>query len=109
MRREMVTSGLLKFNDCPENYGKSSFLAVVNELELNSREEFDLLTKWLRPQSTEPAKMMRAAHARDTAAGLHMAWQRLEDSYGSPEVIKHALFKRIEDFPKMSNRDNQLL
>lgn len=38
-----------------------------------------------------------------------MVWQWLEDSYGSPEVIEHSLLKRIEDFPKLSNRDNQLL
>lgn len=111
MRQEMVTSGLLKFDDRPENYWawKSSFLAIVKELDLNSREEFDLLTKWLGPQSTELAKRMRAAHIHNTAAGLKMVWQRLEDSYGSPEVIEHALFKRIEDFPKISNRDYQLL
>ena len=32
-------------------------------------------------------------------------WQRLEEVYGSPEVIENALLKRIETFPAISNRD----
>lgn len=38
-----------------------------------------------------------------------MLWQRLEDFYGSPEVIENALLKKIEDFPKISVRDNRKL
>lgn len=33
-------------------------------------------------------------------------WQRLEESYGSPEVVENALLKKIEQFPKLNNRDN---
>ena len=36
-------------------------------------------------------------------------WQRLEDCYGCPEVIDHALLKRLEDFPRISNKDPRQL
>lgn len=38
-----------------------------------------------------------------------MVWQRLEDSYGSPEAIENALLKKLEDFPKIANRENHKL
>lgn len=34
-----------------------------------------------------------------------MIWDRLERTYGSPEVIEDALFKRIDTFPKITNQD----
>ncbi|XP_059369650.1 uncharacterized protein LOC132107551 [Carassius carassius] len=34
-----------------------------------------------------------------------MVWQRLEDSYGSPEVIENPFLKKLEDFPKISEID----
>lgn len=42
-------------------------------------------------------------------AGLSMVWQRLEEIYGSPEVIENALLKKVEDFPKITNRENHRL
>lgn len=38
-----------------------------------------------------------------------MIWQRLEECYGSPEAIENALLKKVDYFPKISNRDNQKL
>ncbi|XP_018420774.1 PREDICTED: zona pellucida-like domain-containing protein 1 [Nanorana parkeri] len=35
-----------------------------------------------------------------------MAWQRLKDCYGSPEAIENVILKKLEDFPKISNKDN---
>lgn len=58
MRREMVSSGLLKFDDLPENYWawKTSFRSAVQDLGLSSQEELDLISKWLGPQSAEQAE-----------------------------------------------------
>ncbi|XP_005468336.1 uncharacterized protein LOC102075783 [Oreochromis niloticus] len=33
----------------------------------------------------------------------------LEDCYGSPEAIEEALLKKVDDFPRISNRENQKL
>ncbi len=35
-----------------------------------------------------------------------MVWKRLEETYGAPEAIEKALFKKIDDFPRISNKDN---
>lgn len=111
MRREMVSSGLLKFDDQPENYWawKTSFQAAVWDLNLLPQEELDLLAKWLGPQSAAQARRIRAAYVYNPKAGLNMVWQRLEECFGAPEIIEHALLKRVEDFPKVSNRENQRL
>ncbi len=107
----MVSSGLMKFDDCPENYWawKSSFQDVTKDLGLTAREELDLLTKWLGPESSMQAKRIRSVHAHYPIAGVHMLWQRLEECYGSPEVIENALLRKLEEFPRISNRDGQRL
>ncbi|KAJ8257165.1 hypothetical protein COCON_G00193170 [Conger conger] len=110
MRRELVSSGLLKFEDKPENYWawKASFISSTDDLKLSAREELDLLCKWLGPSSSEQAKRIRAVHIQNPPAGLRMLWQRLEDFYGSVEV-ENALLKKVEDFPKISAKENHKL
>lgn len=92
----MVSAGLLQFDDKPENYWswKASFLSSTKDLNLSAREELDLLTKWLGAESSEQAKRIRAVHVLNPAAGAAMVWQRLEESYGTPEVIEDALLKK---------------
>lgn len=106
-KREIVTSGLQRFDDCPQNYWgwKSSFTTITRGLALTAREELDLLVKWLGPKSSELAKRMSSVYVHDPAIGLAMLWKWIEESYGAPEAIKGALFKRIDEFPKISNRD----
>ncbi|XP_071226640.1 uncharacterized protein [Salvelinus alpinus] len=111
LRREMVSSGLLKFDDRPENYWawKASFLNAIRDLNLSAREELDLITKWLGAESSEQANRIRSVHIFNATAGLNMVWQRLEECYGTPEVIENALLKKIDDFPKLANKDNHKL
>ncbi|XP_070409592.1 uncharacterized protein [Nothobranchius furzeri] len=108
IRKELVSTGLLQFDDKPENYWawKASFISVTKDLNLSPREELDLLTKWLGPTSSEQAKRIRAVHTLNPAAGVKMIWQRLEECYGSPEAIEDALLKKVEDFPKLTNKDD---
>ncbi|XP_045561091.1 uncharacterized protein [Salmo salar] len=107
---EMVSSGLLKFDDRPENYWawKASFLNATRNLNLSAREELDLITKWLGAESSEQAKRIRSVHILNATAELNVVWQRLEECYGTPEVTENALLKKI-DFPKLSNKDNHKL
>lgn len=106
-RRELVATGLLQFNDRPQNYRawKRSFQNATRGLDLTPSEEMDLLFKWLGKESSEHVEHIRAIHINHPAAGLAMIWDRLEQSYGSAEVIEDALFKRIDAFPKLTNRD----
>ena len=78
---------------------------VIQGLKLTYNEELDLLTRWLGPQSSEQVRRIRAVHVSDPAAGLRMAWMRLEECYGSTEIIEKALLDKLERFPKISNKD----
>ncbi|XP_056430806.1 uncharacterized protein LOC130369492 [Hyla sarda] len=108
IRKEMVNTGFLKFDDCPENYWawKASFLNAVKDLDLTAAETLDLMVKWLGSESAEHARRMRRIHLFNPSVGLDMAWQRLEERYGSPEAIEGALMKRLESFPKLNSKDN---
>lgn len=106
-RRELISSGLTKFDDHPENYWawKSSFLNSTSGLKLNSSEQLDLLIKWLGSKSSEFVRRIRTVNIKHPDVGLKMAWDRLEEMYGSPEVVEKALFDKIENFPKISKQD----
>lgn len=80
------------FNDKPQNYRawKRSFLTTISGLNLKPSEEMDLLLKWLGKESAEHIEQMRAIHINRPEAGLAMAWERLELTYGSAEAIENA-------------------
>ena len=52
-RRELVATGLLKFDDRPESYrsGKHSFKNSIKGVGLSASEEVDLLVKWFGKES----------------------------------------------------------
>ncbi|XP_067250257.1 uncharacterized protein [Chanodichthys erythropterus] len=106
-RRDLLTGGLSRFNDKPENYWawKSSFCNAIEGLDLKPSEELDLLIQWLGPDSTEQARRIRSVHINHPDIGLGMVWSRLEECYGSAEAIEAALFNKLERFPKLSNKD----
>lgn len=110
-RSQLVTTGLTAFDDKPENYWawKSSFQSATASLDLSPREELDILIKWLGKQSSEHARRVKAVNMRDPSRGLMMIWERLEETYGSPEAIEHTLFSKLENFPKVSYKDPQKL
>ncbi|XP_067373332.1 uncharacterized protein [Channa argus] len=111
IRRELVSSGLLTFDDKPENYWawKTSFLSSTEDLNLTPREELDLLCKWLGPKSSEQAKRIRAVCIHNASSGVSMVWQRLQECYGSPEAIENALLNKVDEFPKITTRENHRL
>ncbi|XP_031756210.1 uncharacterized protein LOC116410228 [Xenopus tropicalis] len=111
LRKEAVNSSFIKFDDSPENYWawKSSFQNAIKDLNLSASETLDLMIKWLSTESAEHAKSMRRVHLFNPSAGFDMAWQRLEKKYGSPEVIQRTLQKRLDAFPKLTNKDAKKL
>ncbi|XP_068116194.1 uncharacterized protein [Hyperolius riggenbachi] len=108
IRRELLNSGLTKFDDQPENYRgwRATFKTIIQNLEIEPIGELDLLIKWLGPQSSEQVKRLKSVHCDDPATGLNIVWERLERVYGCSEAIELALFKRLRNFPKLSNKDN---
>ncbi len=79
------------------------------ELHLSATEQLDLLWKWLGEQSSHHVRRIRAVHTSNPDTGLRRAWERLEDCFGSPEIIEKSLFDRIDSFPKIGNRDVKML
>lgn len=111
LKRELVSSGLFFFDDSPENYWawKTSFQAVTSELNITSREEIDLFVRWLGPDLSNQAKCIKSVQVSNPSFGVHMIWRRLEDCYGCPEVIEQAMLKRLDSFPRITNKDTHPL
>ncbi|XP_075436064.1 uncharacterized protein LOC142472776 [Ascaphus truei] len=104
MGKYLIWESLTNFDDCPENYRawKFGFKDVIQRLGFSEREELILLTKWLGKESAEHAKRLRAATINHPRRGLDLVWERLEEYYGSPEVVQDALFKRVDNFPRIT-------
>ena len=69
----------------------------------------NLLIKWLGRESAEQAHRIKSANVRSLSAGLQLMWERLDETYGSPEAIEKALFTKIENFPRIMGREPQKL
>ncbi len=110
-RRELVTTGLTKFDDQPENYRawQASFINVIEGLDLTAGEELDLLAKWLGKESSEYVKRFRSVHINNPKLALQMVWDRLNQCYAAPEIVESALFSKLDNFPRISNKDNSKL
>ncbi|XP_035995613.1 uncharacterized protein LOC110368714 isoform X1 [Fundulus heteroclitus] len=107
-RRELITTGLFKFDDTPESFRawQSSFLNATQDIDLTCSQELDLLVKWLGKESSEHVKRIRAVYTTNPKAALQLAWDRLEECYATPEIVENALFKKLDSFPRLTNRDN---
>lgn len=110
-RSQLVTSGLSRFDDQPENYlsWRSTFTSVLQGLDISANDEVDLLIKWLGPESSQLARRMKSVSIGHPSAALRLIWTRLEERHGAPEAIEKALFAKLDNFPKISNRDNSRL
>ncbi|XP_044141603.1 uncharacterized protein LOC122931595, partial [Bufo gargarizans] len=107
VRFELINTSLSRFDDCPESYRawKSTFKATIADFNLTAKEELDLLIKWLGPKSACRVKRLKTVHVDHLDTGLVAAWARLEQAFGSSEAIESALFKRLQNFPKIENKD----
>ncbi len=86
-RRELVTTGLTKFDDNPENFRawESSFVNATQDLQLSASEELDLLVKWLGKESSDYVRRIRAVYVTNPQAALQMSRTRLQECYATPE------------------------
>lgn len=64
-------------------------------------EELDMLSR----ESSEHVKRICSVHIRDPKAAPRKAWGWLQDCYASPEIIEIALFKKLDNFPRISATD----
>ena len=69
-----------------------------------SEEEMDLLIKWLGSESAKLVRKIRAVHVGHPSLSLCKVWERLEECFGSPEVIEKSFINRLENFQKINNK-----
>lgn len=110
-RCELVSTGLIQFDDRPESFRawRASFLNAFKGLDISTGEETDLFVKWLGNESAGHVRRIWAVIVNQPERGQTMVWERLEHCYVSPEAIESSLFKRLDWFPKISNKDFQKL
>lgn len=88
---------------------KTSFQNAIANLDLSAAEQLDLLTKYLGKESAEQVRRIKTVNIRNPPTGLYVAWERLDEIYGSPEAVEQALFNKLENFPKVTTKDPQRL
>ncbi|XP_059825157.1 uncharacterized protein LOC132393780 isoform X2 [Hypanus sabinus] len=107
-RLDLVTSGLYLFDDKPENYRAwhSTFTNVIDGVQLSATQRLDLMAKWLGKESRDQVRRMRSVYINKPELALSEAWERLWERYGAPDIIEAALYRRLENFPKVSAKDH---
>ena len=111
LKKDLLTARFISFNDQPEAFAawKTSFQSITTELNTTAREELDLLIKWLGPESRKFANSMKTANPQNPLKAVHLIWQRLQERYGSPELIEAALKSKLDKFPSLTNSDSKKL
>ena len=78
VKKELLLTRLVKFQDDPVTYyvWKETFKTVTSELGCSAREEVDLLSKWLGPDSSRQATNIRVSNAHDPESARSKIWKR---------------------------------
>ena len=105
LKKELIIHKFRSFDDKPEHYlaWKGEFKSIVAELQCSSVEELGLLTSHLGSESTRQATDIRTSCANDPDKCLKKIWQRLEERFGSPELVESALRHKLENFTKFTD------
>nr|XP_027232691.1 uncharacterized protein LOC113824143 [Penaeus vannamei] len=111
LKKELSLARFSPFDDRPESYvpWKTTFQQTIQDLHVTSLEEVDLLLRWLGPESSKFAQSIRTSNIHDPSKCIKLIWKRLEDRYGSPEIIEASIKKKLEKFPKVTFRDPKKL
>ncbi|XP_070188491.1 uncharacterized protein [Littorina saxatilis] len=110
MKRDLLTHRLTPFDERPESFHvwKDCFTSIMLDLDVSPAEELDLLAKYLGPESKRYAQSLRSANIGNPQRGLQLLWKRLDERFGSPELIEACLKARLEEFPPISQDQRSL-
>ena len=111
VKKDLLLSRLSKFDDKPEFYAiwKTSFINIMEELDVTPMEEMDLLVKYLGPVSSHYAISLRAANATQPQRCLVRIWERLDERFACPNMVQASVQKKLDSFPMLSNKDHKAL
>ena len=82
---------------------------MANDLKASPDEETDMLIKYLGTGSKRHAINFRSVYVSDRALGLVKIWERLDERYGAPELVKHAVVTKLKHFPIITSKDPKKL
>ena len=111
MRKELFLSRLSKFDDTAENYAiwREGFVETVQELGISHKEEMDLLIRHLGTESRKWALTIRSSNANNPSMACSRIWERLNDRFAAPEIVEASVKKKLDNFPRLSNKDTAKL
>lgn len=79
----------------------------MKELQVSTEEEIDLMIKYLGPESSKHANSIKIFNVNNPTRGLQRVWERLDEGYGSPEMVEFALKQKLSNLPRLTNKDNK--
>ncbi|KAK3082658.1 hypothetical protein FSP39_001646 [Pinctada imbricata] len=96
-KQNFMPQRIQKFNDQCETYlsWKLTFKEVMTEIKATPLEELELMISYLGRVSKLEVTSIKASNAGDPVRGLKKAWERLDETYGSPEKVEHALKRKL--------------
>ena len=80
---------------------------MANDLKASPDEETDMLIKYLCKESKRHAINFRSVYVSDPALGLVKIWEILDERYGAPELVKHAVVTKSKHFPTITSKDQR--
>ena len=111
LKKDLLLSRLQKFNDKADNFAiwKASFKSIMADLLTDCYEEMNLLVKWFGDEIIKTCNKHTAANANNPERGLARIWERLDERYGSPEVVEAGLKAKLQFFPRLTAKDTSIL
>lgn len=75
------------------------------ELDAKPEEEFYFLIKYTSNSSQQQIISIKSANSHNPRRGLQRIWKRLEERFGSPELIERSLKTKLNSFPPITNKE----
>ena len=97
-----------QFEDRPDRYivWKRQFKSMVTDINCSPLEEISLLTNCIRKESDAYKLVMsaRTSCASNPVQCLHTIWSRMDERFGSAELLQSSLKTRLSDLPDLTDR-----
>ena len=103
-RRELIANKIEKFDNSPENFHtwKISFKNMTKNISITPSEELSFLIEYTTNNSKRLIQQLRNAYNENPGKGTG-------ERYGSNVVVTKAHLDKLENFSKISYRDNKKL
>ncbi|XP_056001793.1 uncharacterized protein LOC130048768 [Ostrea edulis] len=109
-KKSFILERVKPFAGDPEIYlaWKSTFKAVMSEIDASPSIELDLMIHNLKGQPYEQVKSIKNSNTSDSIRAIQKAWGRLDSYYGSPDRIAKALKRKLWDIIEKFGFSNKL-